>query len=51
MSKSLLKTDSSVLRMEKNIAAGIDMIRMDELSWSQEDKSLIKSVLCCICVE
>ena len=47
----LLKTHFSTLRLDKNLAASIDMIWLDELGLSQEDKSLIKSVLYYICVE
>lgn len=47
----LLKTEYSTLRLDKNIAASIDMIWLDDLGLSQEDKSLIKSVLYYICVE
>lgn len=47
----LLKTDFSTIRLDKNIAASIDMIWLDELGLSQDDKSLIKSVVYYICVE
>ncbi|MDR2909972.1 MAG: hypothetical protein LBV47_01195 [Bacteroidales bacterium] len=47
----LLKTDFSTIRLDKNIAASIDMIWLDELGLSQEDKSLIKSIVYYICVE
>ena len=51
VSKKLLNTDFSVVRLDRNLAASIDMIWLDELSLTQEDKSLIKSVLYYICVE
>jgi len=49
--KQLLKGNPSSVRLDKNIATSIDMIWMDELGLSQEDKSLIKSILYYICVE
>ena len=51
VSKKLLNTDFSVVRLDRNLAASIDMIWLDELSLTQGDKSLIKSVLYYICVE
>jgi len=47
----LLKTEYSAVRLDKNIATSIDMMWLDELGLSQEDKALIKSVLYYICVE
>jgi len=49
--KQLLQSESSAVRIDKNIASSIDMIWLDELGLSQEDKSLIKSILYYICVE